>query len=297
MFKPSRSFLCTMNLGEDAAAMWKSWLATFHESSGARYTVGQLERGEETHHPHIQFYINFSGAKRLSFLKKLDSKLHAEPCKSDQASIDYCQKQETRCEGPVEFGEPPFHRNKKEDWDAIWEAAKQGDLEAIPPTIRLIHYKTIKAIAKDHMVFKDASHLRGIYIYGPAGSGKSRWVREQAILTGYGLYPKLCNKWWDGYQNEKIVCMDDLGPNHECLAQQIKIWTDRYDCILETKGGAVHSAYEWFIITSQYKIEEIFKDEKDLAAIKRRCQIYNIKDILGLKLNINAINSIYLNNN
>jgi hypothetical protein len=285
-----------MNLDEDGAMMWKSWLATFHESSGAKYTVGQLERGEATHHPHIQFYINFKIGRRLAFIKKLDQRVHAEPCKSEQASIDYCQKQETRVEGPLEFGEPPFHANKKEDWDKIWEAAKQGDLESIPATIRTIHYKTLKAIAKDHMIFKDSDHLRGIWIWGEAGSGKSRWVRQQALEMGYGLYPKLCNKWWDGYQNEKLVVMDDLGPNHECLAQQIKIWTDRYDCILETKGGAVHSSYEWFIITSQYSPEEIFKDEKDLAAIKRRCQVYKIKDVLGLKLNIKALNSIYLNN-
>lgn len=292
MFKPSRSFICTMNLSEDGAMMWKTWLATFHESSGARYTVGQLEKGEETQHPHIQFYINFKGKQRLSFIKKLDSKVHAEPCKSEQASIDYCKKQETRVEGPIEFGEPPFHRNKKEDWEAIWQAAKKGDLDAIPPTIRTIHYKTIKAIAKDYMEFKDSNHLRGIWVWGAAGSGKSRWVRDCCAQINEKMYPKLCNKWWDGYQGEKIVCMDDLGPNHECLAQQIKIWTDRYDCILETKGAAVHSTYDWFIITSQYSPEEIFKDEKDLSAITRRCQIYNIEDIKALNLTLSGIYSI-----
>lgn len=61
--------------------------------------------------------------------------------------------------------------------------------------------------------------------------------------------------------------MDDIGPEHECLAQQLKIWSDRYGCILETKGGAVTDAYQTFCITSQYTIEEIFKDEKTREAL------------------------------
>ena len=37
-------------------------------------------------------------------------------------------------------------------------------------------------------------------------------------------YPKLCNKWWDGYNNQKHVIMDDIGPEHKVLGQQLKIW-------------------------------------------------------------------------
>lgn len=49
---------------------------------------------------------------------------------------------------------------------------------------------------------------------------------------------KLCNKWWDGYQGQENVIMDDIGQEHKCLGQQLKIWADRYACVLETKGGA-----------------------------------------------------------
>lgn len=37
--------------------------------------------------------------------------------------------------------------------------------------------------------------------------------------------------------------MDDIGKDHKCLGQQLKIWSDRYGCILETKGGAVIDNY------------------------------------------------------
>lgn len=75
-------------------------------------------------------------------------------------------------------------------------------------------------------------------------------------------------------------------PEHKVLSQHLKIWSDRYDCILETKGGAVHSQYQWFIVTSQYSIEEVFTDDRDCAAIQRRFQQYEISSIEGLKLEL-----------
>ena len=289
----SRSWICTFNLVPEDAENWREILKNFFELGKARYVVGQLEKGEETHHPHIQFYMNFKGMTRLAAIKKINKGIHAEKCKSEKASMDYCQKVETRVEGPQEYGEKPMHRNSKADWDEVWNKAVKGDLMGIPATIRTIHYNKLKQIAKDHMEFHDKTHLRGIWIWGEAGKGKSRWVRDQAALLKKKLYSKLVNKWWDGYQNEELVVMDDIGLNHECLCQQIKIWADRYDCVLENKGGACHSNYEWFFITSQYAPWEIFKDSKDLAAIERRFQIYKINDILLLNLNLIAINNLY----
>lgn len=294
----ARSWICTYHLGEpseEALACWRDVLKNFHELGNARYTIGQLEKGEETGAIHIQFYQNFAKPIRISHYKKLNPGIHAEKCKSEKGSMEYCSKEETRIDGPQEYGEKPMHRNSKADWDEVWENAKKGDLEKIPSTIRTIHYKTLRTIQKDYLDFKDSNHLRGIWVYGEAGAGKSRWAREQGTLIGEKIYPKLCNKWWDGYQGEKIAVMDDFMPEHKVLCQQLKIWADRYDCILEVKGGAVHSSYNWIIVTSQYKPEEIFTEERDLAAIERRFQIYNIKDILLLKLNIIGINSVYNN--
>ena len=289
----SKSWICTFNLLPEDAANWREILKNFFDLMKPRYIVGQLEKGEETHHPHIQFYVNFKNSQRLSVFKKANKGIHAEKCKSEQASMDYCQKEETRVEGPQEYGEKPFHTNRKADWDDVWNKATKGDLMNIPATIRTIHYNKLKQIAKDHMEFKDKNHLRGIWIWGKAGAGKSRWVRDNCEFLKKKLYPKMCNKWWDGYQGEEIVCMDDFMPDHKVLCQQLKIWSDRYDCILENKGGACHSNYEWFIITSQYSPKEIFNDEKDLEAIQRRFQVYYIEDIKGLNLNLIGIYNVY----
>ena len=71
--------------------------------------------------------------------------------------------------------------------------------------------------------------------------------------------------------------MDDIGPEHKVLGQQLKIWADRYGCILENKGGAMSSAYDKFVVTSQYSIEDIFgEDEKIVEALKRRFKVIHL---------------------
>ncbi len=65
--------------------------------------------------------------------------------------------------------------------------------------------------------------------------------------------------------------MDDIGKEHKVLGQQLKIWSDRYGCILENKGGSMPSNHEKFVVTSQYSIEDIFwEDPTTMAALQRR---------------------------
>ena len=276
------NFLCTWNLGDEEVDHWKDLLKGILDLTKARYAVGQLEKGEEKDHPHIQFFLNFKKPVRVTAITKHQKRIHVEKVKVNNGADKYCMKEETRVDGPVEFGEKPVERNKKVDWEEVWKKAKEGKIEEIPASIRVIHYNKLKSIAKDNMEFKDCDHLRGIWIYGEAGAGKSKWAREQSK----SIYPKLCNKWWDGYQGEDVVVMDDIMPEHKFLSQQLKIWSDRYDCILETKGGAVHAKYQWFIVTSQYCIDDIFEDARDREAIHRRFKEYEIHDVLDQKLTL-----------
>jgi len=265
----SRTWLLTRNNPSIPA---QDWMQMMYEQTKAVYAVGQLERGEEGT-LHIQAYFNYANTKKIGGLTKFDKKIHCEKVLTDNGADKYCCKEETRVEGPWTFGTKPMNRNNKADWDAVWNNAKNGDLEAIPKDILVTHYRNIKHIQKDYMIHKDSEDLRGRWIWGPAGVGKSRKARADFPE----FYPKLCNKWWDGYQGEENVIMDDIGLDHKCLGQQLKIWGDRYACILETKGGAVPSNFKNFIVTSQYTIDEIFAgDSATIDAIKRRFSVLHI---------------------
>ena len=273
----ARNWLCTFNNPGEMT------LAIVHDLTKATYTVGQLEKGENGT-LHLQFFQNFKTPVRLAHYKKVLPAAHCEPAIGDKAR-EYCQKTESRVEGPWEYGVKPLQRNSKADWEEVYLNAKRGRIEDIPADIRVRCYSQLKKIEKDHLVVKDSNNVRGVWIYGPSGVGKSRSARRDYP----DAYPKLCNKWWDGYQGQKNVIMDDIGPEHKVLAQQLKIWSDRYGCILETKGGALTSTYENFVVTSQYSIEEIFGDDKQtIEALRRRFKVihipwnlYNPKDNVG----------------
>lgn len=213
------------------------------------------------------------GNKTAKFFKDLmPYQIHIQIVKKDNGAADYCMKEEGRLKGPWEHGKRPANPNSKTDWDTVWEAAKVGNFESIPKGILIRNYSSICRIKKDNMKFEDSDDLRGVWIWGKSGVGKSRWARE--IYAD--AYPKLCNKWWDGYQDQEYVIMDDIRPMHKILIQQLLIWSDRYGVILENKGGAMTSKYRKFVVTSQYQIEDIFEDPKDVEAMKRRFKVVHM---------------------
>jgi len=131
----------------------------------------------------------------MSRLQKADLHCHYEPVKVDNGAAKYCMKEETRVEGPYEFGIKPVVRSSKTDWEEVKEKAKAGKMDEIPADIFVKHYRNLKAIKKDYMTFEDHTDVRGIWYWGKTGLGKSKLARERYP----DFYPKLCNKWWDGY--------------------------------------------------------------------------------------------------
>ena len=100
----------------------------------------------------------------------------------------------------------------------------------------------------------DSDNCRGIWLHGPAGCGKSTWARAFATDHG-GMYEKAQNKWFDGYNGEKCIVLDDLDTN--ALNHYLKIWADKYACKGEVKGGTVWLNHDYFIVTSNYSIHDI----------------------------------------
>lgn len=73
----------------------------------------------------------------------------------DNGASQYCQKEETRVEGPWSFGEIPIKRNSKEDWNLVKAAAKEGRFDDIPADILIKHYGNIKRIHVDNLEVKE----------------------------------------------------------------------------------------------------------------------------------------------
>lgn len=247
------------------------------QTQGHKYLIFGKEVGSNGT-PHLQGYICFKNKKSFKQVKELlGDRYHIEAQKgSFEQAIDYCKK-----EGDyTEVGNAPVSQKRKgelnaERWKRARTAAVEGRLEDVPDDIYVKYYRTLKVIAKDHMPrVPDADGTTGMWYWGDAGTGKSRTAREQYPEA----YLKMANKWWDGYQGEDAVIIDDVDKNHACLGHHLKIWMDRYAFLGETKGGAIKIRPKVIIVTSQYRISEIWSDKETQDALYRRCLVKPFND-------------------
>lgn len=74
--------------------------------------TGQLEKGAEGT-PHVQFFLHFAKNKRIPALKKHCKQAHFEVVKVNNGADDYCNKEDTRLEGPWSYGIKPARNNRK----------------------------------------------------------------------------------------------------------------------------------------------------------------------------------------
>jgi len=244
-------------------------LTSIYEWTDHRYLIVGKEGAGEGSTPHVQGFVIWTATRRLASLKRLLARAHWEvACGSTLSNYDYCSKEGDFQELGDRPGEPgqAGGAKEKERWAQAKRAATEGDLESVPPDIYLRFYRTLKEIKKDHMVAApDAQGVTGQWLWGAPGTGKSRDAR--ALYPG--AYLKMQNKWWDGYQGEEAVILDDFDCKE--LGHHLKIWGDRYAFIAENKGGALQIRPKHIIITSNYTIEQLFDQDAEMcAAIKRR---------------------------
>lgn len=237
-----------------------------------RYIVQGKEVGEEGT-PHLQGTCCFPSPCTESAARKKLQGCHVEPCVSLQHSIAYCKKDgdyEERGTAPIT--QQAKGEAEQERWKRIYEAAEEGREEEIPYHIRFINYKAIayrREQGRKKRKLSDTEDTMEWY-YGPPGTGKSRKAREE----NPDAYLKTCNKWWDGYEDEDVVLIEDFDKTHGVLCHHMKIWADRYPFHAEIKGGSTGNIRpRKIVVTSNYHPSDIWTAEQDLAPILRRFKV------------------------
>lgn len=204
--------------------------------------------------------------------------IHWERCQSRTGARDYCLAKGNNF---FEDGTLTINDANEEDWRGFVEMCKKhGPKELIDSPFSKLYAQYRGFAGEVHNQFAELNildgELKNEWYYGPAGTGKTK----KAWQDNPGLYIKPLNKWWDGYNGEKVVLLDDWDPKHEVLVSHLKQWSDRYPFRAECKGSTLEARPEKIIVTSNYSIDQCFQNEEDVNAIKRRFKVTRF-DMLG----------------
>lgn len=262
-------------------------ISDYHRAHPATYIIYGKEVGEEGT-PHLQGYIHFKTSQKPTAMNKVSTRSRNAMCLGTPAdNIKYCKKEgDFTCYGEEPVTQQDANKQKAARFITLAKAGDFATIEDEMPALYVSRYRTMHEIATAHMVKPpNLEECCGIWIYGESGSGKTTSAR-----TEYGdYYCKSANKWWDGYQGEDTVIIEDLDPNHKCLAHHLKLWMDKWSFPAEVKGGMRCLRPQRVIITSQYSIEEVFRDEPaTVAAITRRCKVIHMHKSLNYERRVPA---------
>lgn len=193
-------------------------------------------------------------------------------------AIEYVEKVETSMEGHevMELGERP-EQGKRTDIAHVVEVLKEQPqitwTELITLAPAAARYTRAFEKVKLELQPKRDWACAGEWLYGEPGVGKSRYAHE----TYPGAYWKVANnKWYDNYSGERVVVIDEF--NEQILFNDLLRWTDRYQCLVESKGGSLQLQAERMVITSNKPPWEFYTKKTDIEkrALRRRFTVYEM---------------------
>lgn len=218
-----------------------------------RYLCYGSEIGKKENTPHYQGYAELNSPQRFSWIKKRLTRAYLAVRKGSRTQArDYCFKE---CNEPFEFGEwKPDNQGKRNELLACKNILDEGgsidDLWDEHFTTMLRYSRGMREyslrLAKKQQQNKP---IECLWIYGPSGSGKSRYAWENYP----DAYRKNNSKWWDGYSGEDVVIWDDYSQTTDVPYQTLLGWIDRYKKSGETKGGTVPLTYSKIIFTCTHQ--------------------------------------------
>lgn len=240
------------------------------EDYNVEYVVFQLERGEGGT-PHYQGYLHLREKRRFNFVRALVPGGHIEKRKGSPAqAIAYCQKEDTRVDGPWEAGRCPAPGKALELGEVqrkLDEGATMAEVSRAHFGVFLHYSRGLKEYVQLHRPQRDWQ-TTVVVLWGESGTGKSRRAKE---LAGPGAYwlprPAGNSVWFDGYDGHKTVVIDEFygWASRDFMLRLI----DRYPMFVEVKGGNVPMLAETVYITCNVPPEQWWP-RVGLGAMERR---------------------------
>jgi len=250
---------------------------------------------------HFQCFFIFKNDMSINSLRKNFEEWLSFPCtisfvkadKNVKECIKYCTKDGIDL---LQLGEQPAGKGSRTDLSEVVDIIQSGgnltDITTSCPE-QFIHYST--GIQKLMMYYVRPRNFKTevYWIYGPTGTGKSRWAINQ-MDPNSSYFKSGSTKWWDGYCNQKDVLIDDFRPTKDLPFDFILRLFDRYPLLVESKGGSTHFTSQRIFVTTPHSVEETFSHcdwlkIEDFNQINRRIfKLMNIQSTTDIQLTLQA---------
>lgn len=255
----------------------KEWVQ-FENACVVEYAGGKLvyyvygrEICPTTGKKHLQGYLEFKNARTMSGVKKVYGNIHLEPRKgSAMEAIQYCKK-----DGDYEcHGTEPSGQGARSDLSAVKQLVDEGKsmyeiVEEVGSSYQAVRHAEL--LMKYRRCKRSAAPVVRWY-YGPTGCGKSYSACMEATQLGVDYWMSTGKlDYWNGYECEKYVILDDFRPSHCDFATLLR-WLDIYDVRVNTKYGHRALLAETIVITSSMHPAKLFeyKTDENLNQLLRR---------------------------
>lgn len=242
------------------------------------FVIWQLECASSTQKKHQQGYLEWCNPVSLSTCKKLLPTAHWEIARGSASdSIAYCSKDEGRADPyvSVRLGEP-MQQGKRNDIHEFAKTITDNKLSFLDQMLLNPHMflKYGRNAEKLNQMVMSRQKVREppilIWLQGLSETGKSTYFRNfmQTNKFSYYMKPTDC-AWWDGYNNEQIVWIDEFDTQSVTYPLFLKMID--VDCIpIQVKGGMKTMTTSVFFVTSNRMPTTIFADRVDTSAMDRR---------------------------
>jgi len=201
------------------------------------YCTWQLEQVETMHY---QGYLQIGQPKSLDWVRTyINPRAHwAMRRGSHQQAKDYCRKEDSRLDGPWEFGQEVGSQGSRSDLSELKTVLDNGGtlLDCFDAqynsTVRyhrgLELYRRLKS--KHRSVPPEV-----IVLQGDLGSGKTRFIFDN--FPSEQIYQPMNDGWWEEYNSQRVCLLDDYPwPAHN-LAFVLRL-LDRYPITVNVKGSS-----------------------------------------------------------
>ncbi len=254
------------------------------ESKSIKYLRCKPERGEGGT-LHLQGLVVFANARTFGGVKGLfGGRAHLEVMRgSVQQALDYVEKEDTSAieeypQGNISIGTRPKEgsggQGSRSDLLDVFNAIKSGKrgvelIESNPSA----YIKYTRGINEVVGCFESRRNFKTdvFWYYGPTGTGKSKKAYEDAQDAG-SLYVKdPSSHWWDGYNGEHSVIIDDYRRDMCTFSALLRLF-DRYPLPVQVKGGYRQFNSKVIYVTTPKSPCDTWegRTEEDIAQLLRR---------------------------